>query len=281
MRNRAVLCFCYRMIESRPRFSAFALSLLISFGCQPSFSVAQTVSEDTTATDSATQPDKPAAKKPEPAETANKIKMKPLQDSWVPCDFGGDGEVVLKGNSVTLASGDPLTGIRWEGPVLRENYEISLEARRTDGYDFFCALTFPVGKSPISLVLGGWGGGVIGLSSVDGYDASENSTTRFRSFDNEKWYRVRVRVTDAAIQCWLDDKKVIEQVREGHEFDIRSEMFLCVPMGIAAYECASEIRNIRIGKLPVTKPGDKTVPDAGAKESDAKKSDVKKDVTAE
>ncbi len=131
---------------------------------------------------------------------------KPLNGSWVVSQFGGDGPVEIGDNSIKFGFGDPLTGIRWEGDVLRENYEIELEARRTDGFDFFCGLTFPVGENNVSFILGGWGGGVVGISSIDGRDASENDTTSFRNFDNEQWYKVRVRVDPNEIRCWIDDK---------------------------------------------------------------------------
>ena len=133
--------------------------------------------------------------------------------------------------------------------MARENYELELEARRTDGFDFFCGLTFPVGKDNVSFILGGWGGGVVGISSIDGRDASDNQTTSFRNFDNDKWYRVRVRVEPNEIRCWIDDKAAAEHVRKGHEFDIRYEMDQCVPLGVAAFQCKSEYRNIRWRKL--------------------------------
>lgn len=176
-------------------------------------------------------------------------EWKPLKGSWHICQFGGEGPVEVKDELIKIGLGDPISGIQWEGEVPRENYEVELEARRTDGYDFFCGLTFPVGKDHVSLVLGGWGGGVVGISSVDGYDASENETTMFRNFDNGKWYKVRARVDAAEIRCWIDDKEVVEQPRKGHNFDIRFEMDLCVPLGVANYQCDSELRNIRLRKL--------------------------------
>lgn len=176
-------------------------------------------------------------------------KWKPLKGSWVVSQFGGDGPVEITGNQVKLGFGDPLTGIRWEGDFVKENYELELEARRTDGFDFFCGLTFPVAENHVSFILGGWGGGVVGISSVDGRDASENDTTSFRNFNNDKWYKVRVRVDPYEIRCWIDDKVACDQPREGHEFDIRYEMDQCVPLGVAAFQCKSELRGIRYRKL--------------------------------
>ena len=37
------------------------------------------------------------------------------------------------------------------------DYELRLEAKRVEGGDFFCGLTFPVGKEYCTLILGGWG----------------------------------------------------------------------------------------------------------------------------
>jgi len=174
---------------------------------------------------------------------------KPLKDSWEVSQFGGDGPVEIKDKLITMGLGDPMTGIRWEGGAPKENYEVELEARRREGFDFFCALTFPVGKKHVSFILGGWGGGVVGISSVDGYDASENETTSFRNFDTDRWYKVRVRVDANQIQCWIDDKPAAEQIRKGHEFDIRYEMDQCVPLGVASFQCKSEYRNLRIRRL--------------------------------
>ena len=38
-------------------------------------------------------------------------------------------------------------------------------------------------------------GGVVGLSSIGGFDASENETTQFVEFKNGQWYKIRLRVT--------------------------------------------------------------------------------------
>ena len=78
---------------------------------------------------------------------------------------------------------------------------------RLDGSDFFCTTTFPVGKDYCSLVVGGWGGAVVGLSNVDYADASENATTKTMGFKDNQWYRVRIRVSDAAIEAWIDGQQ--------------------------------------------------------------------------
>lgn len=191
--------------------------------------------------------DDEASKKAETQETAK--GWTPLKSAWKASQFGGDGPVEIEDNLIKFGFGDPMTGVRWGGDVARENYEIELEARRTDGFDFFCGLTFPVGKDHVSFIVGGWGGGVVGISSVDGHDASENDTTQFRNFDNEKWYKVRARVDPYRITCWIDDQQSCSQLREGHTFGIRYEMEVCEPLGFASYACKAEYRGIRVRKL--------------------------------
>ena len=128
-------------------------------------------------------------------------------------------------------------------------YEVEFEARRAEGTDFFVGFTFPVGKESCSLVLGGWGGGVCGLSSLDYMDASENSTTWYDDFTRGQWYKVRIRVTDEFIQGWIDDKEMISVERELYQVGVRFEMEVCKPMGFATYQTKGEIRKARLRKL--------------------------------
>ena len=117
-------------------------------------------------------------------------------NGWKVTQFGGEGSVEVKDGVLWLGVGNDLTGVTIDRPIPRTNYEVTLEAKRVEGSDFFCGLTFPVKNDPCSLILGGWGGGVCGLSSIDGNDASENDTTKYRKFEKGRWYSVRLRVTD-------------------------------------------------------------------------------------
>jgi hypothetical protein len=169
---------------------------------------------------------------------------------WEAIEFGGEGEVTVTDGEIVIGSGDPLSGIVWQQAFPTDAYEISLEAKRVEGFDFFCGLTFPVGEDCCSLILGGWGGGLTGLSSVDGFDASENSTTDYKEFELGRWYGVTVRVEPDRITCLLDGKEIISQSRSDHEISIRAEMFLCKPLGIASYATTSRLRNVRYRRLP-------------------------------
>ena len=90
-------------------------------------------------------------------------------DGWKKTDFSRAGEVKVEDGTIVMEAGEPMTGItstRKDLPTT--DYELSYEAMRLDGDDFFAAATFPVGKSYITLVNGGWGGNVTGLSSLNG-----------------------------------------------------------------------------------------------------------------
>jgi hypothetical protein len=164
---------------------------------------------------------------------------------WKSTPFGGEGEVTAKEGVLRIEMGVDLSGVTWKGKFPRSEFEIELDARRVDGTDFFCGLTFPVGDDHCSLILGGWGGGVVGLSSIDGHDAANNDTTQVMAFDNDRWYAVRVRVTDDAITCFLDGKQIIQQPRADHVISVRDEVIPSQPLGLATYATTAEIRGIR------------------------------------
>jgi len=172
-------------------------------------------------------------------------------NGWKITDFGSGGEIKVEDGSLMIGMGEPLSGITFAGePPARMNYEITLEAMKVTGDDFFCALTTPVGKECGTLVLGGWGGALIGFSSIDDLDASENSTTQFKKFDKNKWYRVRLRVTPQKIEAWIDDEQWVNADIDGKKVSMRpGEIELSMPLGIATFQTASAFRNITFRKL--------------------------------
>ncbi len=165
--------------------------------------------------------------------------------SWAPTNFGGEGEVVVGDSQITLRWGNDLTGITWTGDFPTQDYEVVLEAMRIQGNDFFCGLTFPVGESHCSLILGGWGGSVVGLSSIDGFDASENETTQTRRFETQRWYRVRLQVTSEAVRAWIDEEELFDVPIADRRFDVRPEVRLSRPFGIATWRTTAAFRRIR------------------------------------
>lgn len=171
-------------------------------------------------------------------------------NNWQPSKFHGQGAVTIENGDIILATGKDLTGITWSGAALpTTNYELTLEARRLEGRDFFAGVTFPVGDSFCSLILGGWGGTVVGLSSIDGIDASENSTSQSIDFELQRWYRVRIRVTPEKIESWLDDKQIIDLPLKHRQISVRIEVEPSQPLGIASWRTKAAIRQIRLRRL--------------------------------
>ncbi len=172
--------------------------------------------------------------------------------NWRSTNFGGEGDVKVEDRQIVLdRGGGDLTGITWTGPALpKTNYELALQAMRVEGNDFFAGITFPVADSFCSLILGGWGGTVVGLSSINGRDASENDTTQSISFQTERWYDVRIRVTPAKIEAWLDGRQIINQDITGQQIFTRVEVDRSQPLGVAAWRTKGAIRDIRLRRLP-------------------------------
>lgn len=170
-------------------------------------------------------------------------------DGWAVTDFGPQGPVSVSGGQIILGMGDGCTGITWQKAFPRADYEVSLDAKRVSGNDFFCGLTFPVGKSPCTLIVGGWGGATVGLSSIDGKDASENETTSIRNFEKDRWYHIRLVVTDQFIKSWIDSDKVVDFTISGKKLSIRPEVELSKPFGITSWKTTAAIRNIRLKRL--------------------------------
>ena len=170
--------------------------------------------------------------------------------NWQSTKFIGEGAVKVENGQIVLEAGRDLTGISWVGPELpATNYEIALQAMRIEGSDFFAGVTFPVADSFCSLILGGWGGTTVGLSSINGMDASENETSQSIEFESGRWYNIRIRVTPAKIEAWLDERQIINQDLKGNKIDTRLEVDLSRPLGVASWRTKSALRDLRLRRL--------------------------------
>lgn len=190
----------------------------------------------------------------EPAEKPKAIVLfdgKTL-DGWKKTDFYGakDVDVRVADGAIILPMGTSMTGVTTTRSDLpRTNYELTYEAMRTEGVDFFAAATFPVGDSFVSFINGGWGGHITGISSLDGADASENETTQGYTYDNKTWYRFRIRVTDQAIRCEVNGKEVVAVDVSNRHLSTRVQVRASEPLGFATWETAGALRNIQIRPL--------------------------------
>lgn len=193
------------------------------------------------------------AEHPQPLPAPNWISLfdGKTMNNWSVTDFGGQGEVEVKDGRLVLNLGAYMTGVTYKGQqkLPKSNYEVRYKAARLDGIDFFCGLTFPVKESHCSLILGGWGGGVCGLSSIDQMDASENNTTQFRLFNEDEWYNIRLLVLDDRIVAWIDGERIIDEDIEDKEIGIRAEVELNCPLGFATWQTTGGIESVRLREL--------------------------------
>ncbi len=182
-------------------------------------------------------------------------------DGWrtIQFDIGGGAEASAGADgTLQLGAGDPLAGIVLDNPNIKlptRDYEIELEAMIVDGNDFFCGLTFPVPSQGTccTLIVGGWGGTLVGISNVNGNDASMNTTRHDRPFEPRRWYKIRARVTADYLDVWIDDVSVIELEIRNRKIDMRpGAIEKCQPLGLATYRTAAAYRNIRLRRLPAS-----------------------------
>ncbi|MCJ7448633.1 MAG: DUF1080 domain-containing protein [Bacteroidales bacterium] len=170
-------------------------------------------------------------------------------DGWETTNFGPQGPVYVSGSEIILVMGDGCTGITWKKEFPQVNYKVTLEAKRVSGNDFFCGMTFPVGENPCTLIVGGWGGTVVGLSSINGMDASENETTKLMEFEKDRWYRICLLVKSDTIKALIDDVVVVDFAKGEKTLSIRPEVELSKPFGIASWNTTAALKNIRVERI--------------------------------
>lgn len=174
---------------------------------------------------------------------------------WEPVDMGGSGDVTVEGGQLVINQGESLSGVVYQkvAELPLDRYEITLQAKRLQGVDFFCGLTFPVGsvKKCATLILGGWGGSVTGISSIDDQDASNNATGSYQRYEDNRWYSVRLRVTPENLSAWVDDKQVVDVDIKGRKIGLRpGPIESYAPLSLTTYNTMAAIKNVRWKALP-------------------------------
>ena len=170
-------------------------------------------------------------------------------DGWEITQFGTQGSVSVSDGKIIMNYGDGATGVTYTKDFPKVNYEVNLEAQKTSGNDFFCGMTFPVNNNFCSLIVGGWGGPVVGLSCIDGADASDNITHILKRFDKNVWYKIKLQVTNQKIIAWIDGEKLVDFEYKGHELYVRPEVELSKPFGISSWITTSELKNIWLKEI--------------------------------
>ena len=175
---------------------------------------------------------------------------------WEACNYVAAGEVSVDGKTGVLRinRGEILSGVRRPGydkeKLPKLNYEVTMEARRVEGDDFFYCLTFPYRDTHATFVLGGWGGAVCGISSIDYMDAMDNSTMTAREFVEGTWYKIRLVVSDHRFQGFVDGDRIVNIGIKGRKIGMRfGEIEESVPFAISTFRTTGEYRNIEIRKL--------------------------------
>lgn len=164
---------------------------------------------------------------------------------WQSTEFGGEGEITIADGAMHFDMGSPLTGVTLTGPPPTGSYEVEVTAARIEGTDFFCGLTFPVGEHYLTLVLGGWGGSVSGLSNLDDDDASRNLTRTLKGFQSGRDYTTLVRVSHDKVTVLLDGEPFTETQLAGKELSLRTEVDLSRPFGITSFQTRARIKTVR------------------------------------
>ena len=182
-------------------------------------------------------------------ETISPFNGKNL-DGWEITKIEDHGKVKVSDSCIILNKGNRITGINYLKEFPGTNYEVTLQAMRVEGSDFFCAMTFPVNGSFCTLVVGGWGGAVVGLSNIDGYDAANNFTAQVKFFTSGVWYNIRLRVTDKMIEAWIDNEKLVDFTIGYYRLSLRMEMEQSIPFGFATYNTIGSLRRIKVTTIP-------------------------------
>ncbi|WP_395751513.1 DUF1080 domain-containing protein [Prosthecobacter sp.] len=176
--------------------------------------------------------------------------------AWKAAHIPDEGKVTIEEGEIKLETGRPMTGARLELSKWKEaempatRYSIEYEAMRVEGNDFFGTVTFPVNESHVSLVVGGWGGTLVGISSIDEMDASENNTRGNARFENNRWHLVRIEVRDDDLRAWINGRLFVNTSTKGHKLGLRDgEIEKCTPFGFTSYDSRARIRNVVLRRL--------------------------------
>lgn len=184
------------------------------------------------------------------------LSAAPLLDQWKEAPMTRSGGFVRESDGLTLKPGQPMSGVVFTSWVEKglpvTDYTITYEAMRVKGSDFFGSVTFPVGNAErcVTFVLGGWGGSQVGISCIDGYDASENSTGSSQPFEINRWYKVRIEVRADTLKVWIDGRPIVSANIAGAQLSLRGgEIHHCVPFGFASYNTEGRVRGVKIQRL--------------------------------
>ena len=179
------------------------------------------------------------------------VDVSKVESPWIELKHqweGVSGGIVEEGEELRIGWGESLTNVRWKGEVPTAPFELELKAKRVNGTDFFCAVTFPARgvEECVTLIVGGWGGSLVGISSIDGKDASENDTQKIHTFETDVWYQIRLVREGEKLMVWIDGEKLIDIDTTGKILSLRQGgIEECAPFGLATWQTTARIKDIR------------------------------------
>ena len=198
----------------------------------------------------------PSKPLPKPVSAHWDLFASPYLEKWQEASIPRSGGIAKKSAGFVCHAGAPMTGLAYatwvQDGLPVTDYAVDYDAMRVSGHDFFGSLTFPVRDSQtfVTFVLGGWGGAQVGISSIDGYDASENTTGSSQRFENDKWYHVRIEARTKEIRVLLDGKPIIQTNILSRNLSLRAgDIDKCIPFGFATYNTEGRVQGCRVERL--------------------------------
>jgi hypothetical protein len=75
------------------------------------------------------------------------------------------------------------------------------------------------------------------------------------SFEKNRWYHIRLRVTKAKIEAWIDNEKLVDQSIVDRRVSMRpGEIELSAPFGLATWQTTAALRSLRIQDIRTAGP---------------------------
>jgi len=164
--------------------------------------------------------------------------------------FARPGAVLVEDGAIVVGGGRPWTAVVCTQKLPTLDYELELEARRVNGLEDFCDMLFPVGTGYGRLMAGGDGGGRLAVSVKTPVAEGEGTVRTWRRFHSDRWYRLRLRVSRARFEVFVDDQRLLDAPTASTGVELRDGYEDLVPLGIFTWNTRSHVRNIRFRRLP-------------------------------
>ena len=144
------------------------------------------------------------------------------------------GAVRATGGELLLGPGGALSGVAWEGDFPASNYELALRLQRRAGRGP-CYITFPVGDALCTL-------------------RPQNGDMPLEA---GRWHDLRLRVTDARVDAWLDGRSLaaVRRAAAQSAFPLAHETLTSLGLH-ATLDTQVAVRDIKLGRLEAPAPAE-------------------------